>query len=102
MDPAYVTTLDALPGFRVARALGLVHGVGKQADGGMKLGVAVDTRLSAACDEARAVAVAAMMRAALAVGGHAIVGVRYELSAWVDGAPVFLAYGTAVAVEAGG
>lgn len=98
MDPARVTTLAELPGFAIKRALGVVHGMGKPRDAGLKLGVAIDHHLPAQYEEARMMGLAAIMQAALGVGANAVVGLRYELSTWADGVPIVLAYGTAVEV----
>jgi len=100
LDPAMVSTTHELPGYRVLRGLGVVHGVGREEHpAGMQLGVAIDQRMVQSYESAWVVALRTVMARAVALGANAIVGVRYEVTAWADGYPAVLAYGTAVRVE---
>lgn len=96
-----VSTTDAIAAHRVLRSLGIVQGVGRQSHegGGLALGVALDARLVEGYETAFGSALRSMMQHALAVGANAIVGVRCEVTAWADGVPAVVAYGTAVRVE---
>ena len=103
LDPAMIGTTDALPGYRSLRALGIVHGVGREEHtAGFQLGVAVDSRSVASYEAASDAALRVIMSRAVALGANAIVGVRFEATAWADGYPAVLAYGTAVRVEIDG
>ena len=107
MNPAFVTTTFDLPGYRVARNLGVVRGVtvrSRSVVGNMVGGlqtifggnITVYTEL---CEHAREEAFDIMMQHADQVGANAIVGARYDANDVMDGVTEVLAYGTAVVVE---
>ena len=103
-----VTTPD-IPGMRVVRTLGLVRGntirarhIGKDlmailrnVAGGE---IREDTKMLA---EAREQAIDRLVEEADALGGNAVLGLRFQTSMIQKGAAEMLCYGTAVVVEPG-
>ncbi len=106
MNPAFVSTTFDLPGYHVARNLGVVRGItvrSRSVVGNMVGGlqtifggnITVYTEL---CEHARQEAFDIMMQHGDQVGANAIIGVRYDANDVMDGVTEVLAYGTAVTV----
>ncbi len=103
-----VSTLEAVPGYRVAQVLGVVKGstvrskhLGKK-DFLAGLRTLVGGELpeyTEMLQEAREVAEARMLEEARRLGAHAVLGVRYATASVMQGAAEILVYGTAVRLE---
>ena len=96
-----VSTLEAVPGYRVAQVLGVVKGstvrskhLGKDLLAGGEL-----PEYTEMLQEAREVAEARMLEEARRLGAHAVLGVRYATASVMQGAAEILVYGTAVRLE---
>jgi len=100
------TTAFELPGFRIARSLGVVRGItvrtrslpmsivgGLRTLFGGRAGIFSDL-----CESAREESFQLMLAHARKMGANAVVGVRYDTGPMVGAAEV-LCYGTAVVVE---
>ena len=99
-----ITTTDEIPGVTIVETLGLVRGstvrarhIGRDIMAGLRNMVGGEvgeyTKLLA---EAREESLQRMIESAEAMGGNAIVGVRFITSAVAQGAAEIVAYGTAV------
>lgn len=102
-----ISTTDDLPGFRIVRTLGLVRGTTVRA---RHVGVDFMASLKAIVGgeighytkmlaESREQSIDRMRAEALALGGNAVVAVRFTTSTVMQGAAEVLAYGTAVVME---
>ncbi|HWS66613.1 MAG TPA: YbjQ family protein [Steroidobacteraceae bacterium] len=102
----HTTTTFELPGFRIARSLGVVRGItvrtrslpmsivgGLRTLFGGRAGI-----FSNLCESAREESFQLMLSHARKMGANAVVGVRYDTGPMVGAAEV-LCYGTAVVVE---
>jgi uncharacterized protein YbjQ (UPF0145 family) len=102
-----VTTGNDIAGFRIVAYLGIVRGIVVRATsigagivgafrqlGGGNIKEYVDV-----CEAARQDAYLIMLQHAEALGAHAIIGMRYDATEFVQGATEVLAYGTAVRIE---
>jgi uncharacterized protein YbjQ (UPF0145 family) len=102
----HTTTAFDLPGFRVSRSLGVVRGItvrtrslplsivgGLRTMLGGRIGIFSDL-----CESAREESFQLMLAHAKAIGGNAVIGVRYDTGPMVGAAEV-LCYGTAVVVD---
>jgi uncharacterized protein YbjQ (UPF0145 family) len=107
MNQNMITTTFDLPGYRIARSLGVVRGItvrSRSVVGNMVGGlqtifggnISIYTEL---CENAREEAFNLMAQHADAMGANAIVAVRYDANDVMDGVTEVLAYGTAVVVE---
>jgi uncharacterized protein YbjQ (UPF0145 family) len=97
IHPGMVTVTDTLPGHRVVRALGIVHGVALQhMNYPRHVGIA---DMIDAHQRARREALAFMIRFAAEMGANAVIGVRYDTSKISRTQTEFLAYGTAAWAE---
>jgi uncharacterized protein YbjQ (UPF0145 family) len=98
IHPAMVTVTEYLPGHRVVRALGIVHGVALQRvttpSSNLNASDVVDAH-----QRARREALAFMMRFAAEMGANAVIGVRYATATISETQTEFLAYGTAVVAD---
>ena len=102
-----LSNLDYVPGYRVARHLGLVSGntirakhVGRDIMAGLKNIVGGELKgYTELLSEARKEATARMAAEAEQMGANAIVNVRFTTSSVMQGAAELFAYGTAVVVE---
>ncbi len=100
------TTFD-LPGYRIARNLGVVRGVTVRSRGlGGQIAAGLRTIVGGKiheyvelCEETRSEAFGLMVEHAEEVGANAIVGVRYDATELGENMTEVLAYGTAVVVE---
>ena len=107
VDVAMVTTAYELPGYRVARSLGLVRGIIVRSRSifgniGASLQTIVGgniTLFTDMCEKTREDAMELMMAHAASRGANAIIGVRYDANEIMQGVTEVLAYGTAVVVE---
>ncbi len=107
MEHNMTTTGFELPGYRIARNLGVVRGVtvrsrgiGGQIVGALRtLGGGRITEYVQLCEEARAEGFELMMQHAQQMGANAIIGVRYDATELGSNMTEVLAYGTAVVVE---
>jgi uncharacterized protein YbjQ (UPF0145 family) len=104
-----VTTAFDLPGYRVARSLGVVRGIvvrsrsifGNIGAGLQSLFGGNITLYTNLCERARSDAFGLMVEHAEEIGANAIIGVRYDANEVAAGITEVLAYGTAVVVERG-
>jgi uncharacterized protein YbjQ (UPF0145 family) len=102
-----VTTALELPGYRIARNLGLVRGIVVRSrsvigtiGAGLQTIVGGNISLfSSLCEKTRADAFELMLQHAKELGANAVVGVRYDATEIMNGVTEVLAYGTAVVVE---
>ncbi len=107
MEHNRTTTCFELPGYRIARNLGVVRGVTVRSRG---LGGQVAATLRTLgggrideyvqlCEETRGEAFDLMIQHADQMGANAIVGIRYDATELGSNMTEVLAYGTAVTVE---
>ena len=102
-----LSNLDYVPGYRVARHLGLVLGntirakhVGRDIMAGLKNLVGGEiTGYTELLTEARNEAIQRMVAEAERQGANAVINIRLSTSAVMAGAAELFAYGTAVVVE---
>ncbi len=102
-----VTTAFELPGFRIARNLGVVRGITVRSRSifgtlGGTLQTLVGGNISLftqLCEKARGEAFEIMIQHASEIGANAIIGARYDANELMSGVTEVLAYGTAVVVE---
>ncbi|HTR48585.1 MAG TPA: YbjQ family protein [Verrucomicrobiae bacterium] len=107
VNPAMVTTAFELPGYRVAKNLGLVRGITVRSRSifgtlGASLQTIVGgniTLFETMCEKTREQALDLMMEHAMERGANAVVGVRYDATEVMQGVTEVIAYGTAVQVE---
>src|SRR5687768_15683573 len=104
--PLTTTTFD-LPGYRVARSLGMVRGIvvrSRSVIGNFAASlqtifggnITIYTRL---CEQTRDEAFRQMITHAAQLGANAVIGVRYDATEIGTGITEVLCYGTAVHVE---
>jgi uncharacterized protein YbjQ (UPF0145 family) len=104
---AMVTTAFELPGYRIAKSLGLVRGVTVRSRSvfgtiGASLQTVVGgniTLFEEMCETTREQALELMMQHAIERGATAVVGVRYDATEVMQGVTEVIAYGTAVQAE---
>jgi len=107
MDNKLVTTSLTLPGYEIARSLGIVRGITVRSRsvvgnfiGGLQTlfggNISVYTNL---CEQARSEAYDLMCQHARQHGANAIISVRYDATELMAGLTEVLCYGTAVVVE---
>ncbi len=102
-----VTTANELHGYRVVRTLGIVRGLAVRSRSVIgNIGAALQTLVGGnitlyveLCEKAREEAFALMCQHAAAMGGNAVLAMRYDANDVADGVTEVLAYGTAVVVE---
>jgi uncharacterized protein YbjQ (UPF0145 family) len=102
-----VTTTFELPGYRVAKNLGLVRGITVRSRSVLgTMGASLQTFVGGnitlfeeMCEKAREQALERMMEHALQRGANAVIGVRYDATEVMQGVTEVIAYGTAVQVE---
>jgi uncharacterized protein YbjQ (UPF0145 family) len=102
-----VTTAFELPGFRLARNLGVVRGITVRSRSVFgTIGGSLQTLLGGnitlftqLCEKARGEAFEIMIQHASEIGANAIIGARYDANEVMSGVTEVLAYGTAVVVE---
>ena len=107
LDDSMVTTAFELPGFRVARNLGVVRGITVRSRsivgnflGGIQTlfggNISIYTEL---CEQAREETYRDMSNHARMLGANAIIAMRYDATDVMTGLTEVLCYGTAVIVE---
>jgi uncharacterized protein YbjQ (UPF0145 family) len=104
---AMVTTAFELPGYRIAKSLGLVRGVTVRSRSvfgtiGASLQTVVGgniTLFEEMCETTREQALELMLQHAIERGANAVVGVRYDATEVMQGVTEVIAYGTAVQAE---
>ena len=107
INPHNVTTAFKLPGFRIARNLGVVRGIVVRSRSIVgNIGAALQTLAGGnitlyteLCEKARDDAFRLMLEHAAQSGANALVGIRYDANEVAAGVTEVLAYGTAVVVE---
>jgi len=103
----WTTTAFEIPGYRVAKTLGVVRGVTVRSRSILgTVGGALQTLVGGnitlfteLCEKARQEAFTLMLDHARQVGGNAVIGVRYDATEVLDGVTEVLCYGTAVLLE---
>ena len=101
------TTAFELPGCTVIQTLGVVRGIvvrSRSVIGNIGAGIQMFfggniTLYTSMCEQARENAFEIMMAHASAVGGNAVIGVRYDATEIMSGVTEVLCYGTAVIAE---
>ncbi len=101
------TTAFTLDGFRVVKTLGVVRGIIVRSrsifgtiGAGLQTLVGGDISIfSDLCEQTRREALDRMLKHATAVGGNAVIGLRYDATEIMQGVTEVLCYGTAVLVE---
>ena len=107
LDPTMITTAFELPGYRIARTLGVVRGITVRSRNVFgTIGASLQqlrggniTLLTELCEQSRAESFGIMIRHAADLGATAIIAVRYDATEVMSGATEVLCYGTAVHVE---
>jgi uncharacterized protein YbjQ (UPF0145 family) len=107
IDSKLVTTGIELPGYRIAKGLGVVRGIVVRSRSIVgTIGASLQTLFGGnitlyteLCERAREDAHRLMVAHAGQLGANAIVGVRYDATELVGGVTEVLAYGTAVYAE---
>ena len=107
MQHSNVTTALTLPGFRIARNLGIVRGITVRSRSVIgNFGASLQTMVGGnitiyteLCEQAREEAFQIMMQHADAMGANAIISMRYDANEVMAGVTEVIAYGTAVWVE---
>jgi uncharacterized protein YbjQ (UPF0145 family) len=105
-----ITTAFELPGYRVARSIGLVRGITVRSRSILgTIGASLETLVGGnitlfeeMCETTREQALELMMQHAVARGANAVIGVRYDSNELMQGVTEVLVYGTAVVVEKAG
>ena len=107
VNAAMVTTAFELPGYRIAKSLGLVRGVTVRSRSILgTLGASLQTVVGGnitlfedMCEQTREQALELMMQHAIERGANAVIGVRYDATEVMQGVTEVIAYGTAVQAE---
>ncbi len=107
MDSAMTTTAFGFDGYRIVKNLGVVRGIivrsrsifgtigaGLQTLVGGDISIFTDL-----CEQTRRDALERMLAHARALGGNAVIGLRYDATEIMQGVTEVLCYGTAVLVE---
>jgi uncharacterized protein YbjQ (UPF0145 family) len=106
MHHAMTTTTFEVPGYRVARNLGMVRGIVVRSRSifgtiGASLQTLVGgniTLFTELCEKTRNDAYEMMLRHAEQLGANAVIGIRYDATEVMQGVSEVLCYGTAVVV----
>ncbi|HEX4278378.1 MAG TPA: YbjQ family protein [Bryobacteraceae bacterium] len=101
------TTAFELPGFHVARNLGIVRGIVVRSRSVLgTIGASLQTFVGGditlftdLCEKTRNDAFDRMLQHAAAAGGDAVIGVRYDATEIMQGVTEVLCYGTAVQLQ---
>jgi uncharacterized protein YbjQ (UPF0145 family) len=107
VEPMMVTTALELPGYRIARNIGIVRGIivrSRSLLGSIGAGLQTIvggniTLYTQLCEKTREDAYELMMQHAAEHGANAIIAMRYDANEIMQGVTEVLAYGTAVVVE---
>jgi uncharacterized protein YbjQ (UPF0145 family) len=103
----FITSANELPGYRIARNVGIVRGIvvrSRSIVGTIGAGLQILfggnlTLWTELCEMTRSEAFDLMAQHAQDAGGNAVVGMRYDATEIAHGVAEVLAYGTAVVVE---
>jgi len=106
-DSVFITTSNALEGYRVTKQLGLVRGItvrsrsllGNMAGGFMTMFGGKSVIYTELCEKTREEALQLMIEHGKLLGCNAIINMRYDANEVMSGVTEVLAYGTAVIVE---
>ena len=106
-DSVFITTSNALEGYRITKQLGLVRGItvrsrsllGNMAGGFMTLFGGRSVIYTQLCEKTREEALQLMIEHGKDLGCNAIINMRYDANDVMNGVTEVLAYGTAVIVE---
>jgi uncharacterized protein YbjQ (UPF0145 family) len=107
MERSMVTTAFTIDGYKIVKNLGIVRGITVRSRsiigtfGGMLQtifggNISVFTEL---CEKTREEAFEIMLQHGSAMGGNAVIGMRYDTTDVLQGVSEVLCYGTAVVVE---
>lgn len=107
MDRSMVTTAFTIDGYKITKNLGLVRGITVRSrsifgtiGGSLQTlfggNISLFTEL---CEKTREESFEIMLRHGSAMGGNAIIGIRYDTTELLKGTSEVLCYGTAVIVE---
>ncbi len=107
MEEKLITTANDLPGYKVAKHLGIVRGITVRSRNVFaNIGAGFQTLVGGnitiyteLCEKTRKEAFDLMMKHAEEVGANAIIAFRYDANEVMSGVTEVLAYGTAVYVE---
>src|SRR5271170_5160077 len=107
VSPNMITTTFELPGYRIAKTIGLVRGVTVRSRSIFgTIGASLETLIGGnitlfeeMCEKTREEALELMMQHAIQRGANAVIGVRYDANEMMQGVTEVLAYGTAVQVQ---
>jgi len=107
MDRSMISTTFGIPGYRIARQLGVVRGITVRSRSVIgQMGAQIQTIFGGnitlyteLCEHAREEAFELMMQHAQEAGANAIIGMRYDANEVAPGTAEVLAYGTAVIME---
>lgn len=110
IQPAFVSTSNEIPGYRIIRPLGIVRGITVRSRSVIgNLGAALQTLVGGnisiyteLCEKAREEAFELMLQHAAEHGANAVIAMRYDANDVAEGVTEVLAYGTAVLVEPAG
>jgi len=106
IDHHMTTTAFAIDGYRITRTLGVVRGVTVRSRNlfgtiGASLQTLLGgniTLLTELCEKTREEALQLVLEHAKALGGNAVIGLRYDATEVMQGVTEVLCYGTAVIV----
>lgn len=107
MEEIIVTTTEQVPGFKVAKILGIARGatvrakhLGKDIVAGLRNIVGGEVKeYTEMLAEARDIALKGMIQNAKEMGANGVIGIRFMTSSVAAGAAEVFAYGTAVVLE---
>jgi uncharacterized protein YbjQ (UPF0145 family) len=107
VNAGMVTTAFDMPGYHIARNLGLVRGITVRSRSVLgTVGASLQTFVGGnitlfeeMCEKAREQALERMIGHAVERGANAVIGVRYDATEVMQGVTEVIAYGTAVEVE---
>jgi uncharacterized protein YbjQ (UPF0145 family) len=103
----WITTANAIDGYKVVRGLGIVRGItcrSRSAFGQMGAGIQQlfggnITLYTELAEHARIEAYEIMAQHAVQIGANAVIAMRYDATELAPGVTEVLAYGTAVVIE---
>lgn len=107
IDRTMVTTAFEIPGHRTTRSVGIARGIVVRSRSVVgSIGASLQTIFggditlyTSLCERARSDAFARMLEEAEALGGNAVIGMRYDATEISNGITEVLCYGTAVYLE---
>ncbi|KAI9338707.1 hypothetical protein DFJ73DRAFT_847568 [Zopfochytrium polystomum] len=106
VDPRFATTAFTIPGFQIVENKGIARGLtvrnpnaGKSMMAGFAaIGGGESSVYMEMAEKARSTAMERLLASAAALGGNAIIGVRYDTQEIMPGMTEVFAYGTAVVI----